>query len=50
MADLLFIAMMIAFFALAVGLVRVCDRIIGVDEDVVVGSVDDTPESEDIAA
>jgi hypothetical protein len=50
MADLLFIVMMIAFFALAVGLVRICDRIIGADEDVVVGSVDQAPESEEIAA
>ena len=29
MADLLFIALMIVFFALAVVLVRACDRIIG---------------------
>jgi hypothetical protein len=33
MADVLFIAMMCAFFALAVLLVRVCDRIIGDDPD-----------------
>ena len=50
MADLLFIGMMIVFFALAVVLVRICDRIIGSDEDVVVGSVEYTPESEEIAA
>jgi len=42
MADLLFIGMMIAFFGLAVLLVRACDRIIGVDESVVVGTVEYT--------
>jgi len=37
MADLLFIAAMFGFFGLCVLLVRVCDRIIGVDDEVVVG-------------
>lgn len=32
MRDLLFVAITIAFFALAAGLVKVCDRIIGPDE------------------
>ena len=51
MADLLFIAMMVAFFGLAVVLIRVCDRIIGADEDVVVGSVEyDAAGAEEIAA
>jgi len=27
--DLIFIAVMVAFFALAVGLVRLCERIVG---------------------
>jgi hypothetical protein len=31
MTDLLFLALMVAFFGLAVLLVRVCDRIIGED-------------------
>ena len=31
MADLVFIAIVVAFFALCVGYVRVCDRIIGPD-------------------
>jgi hypothetical protein len=29
--DLIFIAMVIAFFALAAGFVKLCDRIIGAD-------------------
>jgi len=50
MADLLFIAMMVAFFGLAVVLVRICDRIIGADEDVVIGSVEYGTDPEEIAA
>ena len=33
MADLLFIAITIAFFALAAGFVKICDHIIGPDTD-----------------
>jgi len=33
MADLLFIAVTVAFFGLALVLVRACDRIIGPDTD-----------------
>jgi hypothetical protein len=40
MADLLFIAMMVAFFGLAVVLIRICDRIIGTDEGVVIADAD----------
>jgi len=50
MADVLFIGMMVAFFGLAVVLVRICDRIIGVDEDVVIGSVEYQPDTEELAA
>jgi hypothetical protein len=32
-ADLLFIAITIAFFALAAGFVKICDHIIGPDSD-----------------
>lgn len=32
MADLVFVAVIVAFFALATGFVVVCDRIIGPDE------------------
>lgn len=39
MTDLLFIAMTIAFFALAAGFVRVCDRIIGPDDEVLPAEV-----------
>ena len=31
MADIVFVAIVVAFFALCVGYVRVCDRIIGPD-------------------
>lgn len=34
MADLIFVFIIVAFFGLAVGFVRVCDRIIGPDEAV----------------
>ncbi len=50
MADLLFIVMMVAFFGLAVLLVRACDWIIGVDDEVVVGSTDDTTDAGDAEA
>ena len=50
MADLLFIAMMIVFFGLAVVLVRLCDRIIGTDESVVIGTVEYADEVEEAAA
>jgi hypothetical protein len=50
MADLLFIGMMVAFFGLAVVLVRLCDRIVGADEHVVIGAVDDIDEAEGMAA
>jgi hypothetical protein len=36
MADLVFVAVMVAFFALALALVRACERIIGPDELAVV--------------
>jgi hypothetical protein len=50
MADLLFIALMIVFFALAVLLVRACDLIIGPDEDVIIGTVESTDDGVEIAA
>jgi hypothetical protein len=46
MADLLFIGLMIGFFGLAVLLVKACDRIIGVDEDVIVSVPEDNDELE----
>ena len=50
MADLLFIALMIVFFALAVALVRFCDWIVGADEDVVIGTVEYADDGVEIAA
>lgn len=41
MPDLLFIGLVIGFFAVAVGLVRACDRIIGPDPAVPVGTLDE---------
>jgi hypothetical protein len=32
MADVLFIAILVAVFGLCVGFVRICDRVIGKDE------------------
>ena len=42
--------MMVVFFGLAVLLVRICDRIIGADEDVVIGSVEYGADAEEVAA
>jgi len=50
MADLLFLALMGAFFAVAVVLIRICDRIIGTDEDVVIGAGDDMGDAAEVAA
>jgi hypothetical protein len=41
MADVLFIAILVAFFGLCVGFVRICDRVIGVDDLSPVAAVDD---------
>ncbi len=32
MVDLLFVAILVAFFALMVGFVRICERVVGKDE------------------
>jgi hypothetical protein len=50
MADLLFIALMVVFFGLAVLLIKACDRIIGADEEVVVRAADDDVEPQELAA
>jgi hypothetical protein len=50
MADVLFLGMMIVFFGLAVVLVRLCDRIIGTDEGVVIGNVEYADEVDEVAA
>ena len=50
MADLIFIATLVAFFALMVVLVRVCERVIGkedaVDADPIAGDTDATTPEE----
>jgi hypothetical protein len=50
MADLLFLGLMIGFFALAVGLVHVCDRIIGADDDVIVGAIEPIEPTDEVEA
>ena len=47
MADVLFVAVIIAFFGLCLGLVKLCDRLIGPDE---VPSSDTAPRDERVAA
>jgi len=42
-ADLLFIGILVAFFALMVGFVRICERVVGKDEAV-------GPETDDSAS
>ncbi len=42
MADVLFLIVLVAFFMLCVGFVRICDRVIGVDATVApASSIDD---------
>ena len=41
MADVLFIAILVAFFGVCVGFVHVCDRVIGGDETVAPVGADD---------
>lgn len=46
MADIPFVAVFIAFFALMVGFVRLCERIVGT-EDVTTGAGGDAPDVSD---
>ena len=48
MADVLFIVIVVAFFALCVGYVRVCDRIIGPDAPEV-STAEAAPEEAEVA-
>jgi hypothetical protein len=48
-ADLLFIAITIAFFALAAGFVKLCDRIIGPDTDTEIPADDGDAALEEVA-
>lgn len=44
MADVLFVSLLVVLFAVTAAVVKACDRLIGVDEDVTsVGAVDDAP-------
>ena len=50
MADLLVVATLVAFFALAVLLVRGCERIIGPDENAAGAPADEPSPAERLAA
>jgi hypothetical protein len=50
MSDVIFLAIIVAFFALAVLFVRLCDRIIGSDEEALAGAPQAAPEEEAVAA
>ena len=50
MADVAFVAILIAFFALAVVLVKACDRIIGPDTAVVTADETSAEPAERLAA
>ena len=50
MADVLFIAIMAALLGLSVLFIRACDHIIGADDDVVIGSWDDEPITDEVRA
>ena len=49
MGDIVFLATMLAFFALCVGLVRACDRLIGADDVGAAGS-EAEPQAERVPA
>jgi hypothetical protein len=50
MQDVLYLAIIAAFFVLAVGFVYACDRIIGPDEEALADSTDDLIEIKSKAA
>jgi hypothetical protein len=50
MADVVFVGVMIAFFALAVLLVRACEAIIGSDEETTRPSTGEPAPAEELAA
>ena len=50
MADVLFIVSMVAFLGLSVVLIRICDRIIGPDEDAVLDAAGYESDEEAVAA
>ncbi len=43
MGDVIFLSLVVAFFTLAAGFVRACERIIGPDEPVAGRAADPTP-------
>ena len=47
MIDVLYIAVLIAFFALMVGFVRLCERVVGKDDAIDVDLADDGADADD---
>jgi hypothetical protein len=47
MADVLFVAIMLALFGASVLFIRACDHIIGADDDVVIGVTSDESDDTD---
>jgi hypothetical protein len=47
MVDVLYIAVLIAFFALMVGFVRLCERVVGKDDAIDVDLADDGADADD---
>jgi len=45
MADVLFIAILVAFFGVCVGFVRICDHVIGGDEAIAPTEADEVEEA-----
>ena len=50
MADVLFLAIMVALLGVSVLFIRVCDHIIGADDDVVIGVVTDEQDDSEVLA
>jgi len=50
MADVLFVVLLVVLFAVTAGVVKVCDRLIGVDEEVTTVPVVDDGETQRSAA
>jgi len=50
MADVLFLALIVALFGVSVLFIRACDHIIGTDDEVVIGATSDDDNEEVLAA
>ena len=50
MADVLFVALLVVLFAVTAGVVKVCDRLVGVDDEVTSITAGDDEQPERAAA